>query len=131
MDVSDDMPNKPTLFAVQSTHKMLAASPWPRLVHVKLSRARRSSSTSSTKHFMMHGTTSPFYPLIASLGCSRGHDGRACRADADDGNGLRRHPLSQGDVVDCAPAAPLEDGDGWFFRLFNRTASKDPLDGTR
>ncbi len=37
MDVPDEMPDRPALFAVQSTHKMLAAFSMASMMHVKLS----------------------------------------------------------------------------------------------
>jgi len=67
MDVSDDMPNRPALFAVQSTHKMLAAFSMASMVHIKLSPRAPLEFDQFNEAFMMHGTTSPFYPLIASL----------------------------------------------------------------
>src|SRR5450756_3099211 len=67
MDVSDDMPNRPALFAVQSTHKMLAAFSMASMVHIKLSDRAPLDFDQFNEAFMMHGTTSPFYPLIASL----------------------------------------------------------------
>ena len=49
MGVPDDMPDRPTIFSVQSTHKMLAAFSMGSMIHVKLSpTALRSTSTSST-----------------------------------------------------------------------------------
>ena len=67
MDVPDEMPNRPTLFAVQSTHKMLAAFSMASMVHIKLSPRAPLEYDQFNESFMMHGTTSPFYPLIASL----------------------------------------------------------------
>lgn len=67
MGVPQDMKNRPTVFAVQSTHKMLPAFSMASYIHVSNS-ARGAIAWSPLKEaFMMHGTTSPFYPLIASL----------------------------------------------------------------
>lgn len=67
MGVPKDMKNRPTVFAVQSTHKMLPAFSMASYIHVSNS-ARGAIAWSPLKEaFMMHGTTSPFYPLIASL----------------------------------------------------------------
>ena len=50
MDVPEEMPDRPTLFSVQSTHKMLAAFSMGSMVHVKLSpSAARWTLTSSTR----------------------------------------------------------------------------------
>ena len=48
MGVPDDMPDRPAIFSVQSTHKMLAAFSMGSMIHVKLLTALRSTSTSST-----------------------------------------------------------------------------------
>lgn len=41
MDVSEDIPNRPTLFAVQSTHKMLPSLSMASMIHVKKANVRR------------------------------------------------------------------------------------------
>ena len=61
------MPDRPTIFSVQSTHKMLAAFSMGSMIHVKLSERGALDFDQFNESFMMHGTTSPFYPLIASL----------------------------------------------------------------
>ena len=67
MGVPDDMPDRPLIFSVQSTHKMLAAFSMGSMVHIKLSDRAPLEFDQFNEAFMMHGTTSPFYPLIASL----------------------------------------------------------------
>jgi len=67
MGVPEDMPDRPTIFSVQSTHKMLAAFSMGSMIHVKLSERGSLDFDQFNEAFMMHGTTSPFYPLIASL----------------------------------------------------------------
>lgn len=67
MGVPDELENRPTLFSVQSTHKMLAAFSMGSMIHVKLSERGKLDFDQFNEAFMMHGTTSPFYPLIASL----------------------------------------------------------------
>src|SRR5260370_28868270 len=61
------MSYRPQLFAVQSKHKMLAAFSMASMVHIKLSPRAPLDFDQFNESFMMHGTTSPFYPLIASL----------------------------------------------------------------
>ena len=75
MDVPEDMPNRPLLFAVQSTHKMLAAFSMASMIHVKLSDRAPLDFDQFNESFMMHGTTSPFLS----------HDCVARRGDVDDG----------------------------------------------
>src|SRR6202044_3235427 len=67
MDVPDDMPDRPTIFSVEATHKMLAAFSMGSMVHIKRSPRAPLEFDQFNESFMMHGTTSPFYPLIASL----------------------------------------------------------------
>jgi lysine decarboxylase len=50
------------IFETQSTHKLLAAFSQASMVHVK----GEYSETVLNENFMMHTTTSPFYPLVAS-----------------------------------------------------------------
>jgi len=58
----------PTLFAVQSTHKMLPAFSMASMIHVKVNPKRADLEFDQfNEAFMMHGTTSPFYPMIASI----------------------------------------------------------------
>ena len=67
MGVPKDMKNRPTVFCVQSTHKMLPAFSMASYVHVSNSKRGEMAWSPIKEAFMMHGTTSPFYPLIASL----------------------------------------------------------------
>src|ERR1700757_258308 len=67
MGVPDDTPDRPTIFSVQSTHKMLAAFSMGSMIHLKLTPRAPIDFDQFNESFMMHGTTSPFYPLIASL----------------------------------------------------------------
>jgi arginine decarboxylase len=128
MDVSDDMPNRPALFAVQSTHKMLAAFSMASMVHIKLSPRAPLEFDQFNEAFMMHGTTSPFYPLIASL------DVAAAMMDEPAGQTLMMETIS--DAISFRKAMSsiahrlraLEDGDGWFFRLYQPDRVEDPLD---
>ncbi len=118
MDVPDEMPNRPALFAVQSTHKMLAAFSMASMVHIKLSPRAPLDYDQFNESFMMHGTTSPFYPLIASL------DVAAAMMDEPAGPTLMNETIQ--DAISFRKAMSSvahrlrasEGGDGWFFRLF-------------
>jgi len=62
--------NTPTLFAVQSTHKMLPAFSMASMIHVRVNEKNEKAKLEHDQFneaFMMHGTTSPFYPMIASI----------------------------------------------------------------
>lgn len=57
--------SKPTLFATQSTHKLLAAFSQASMIHVRDGR-KPIDNQRFNEAFMMHASTSPFYPIIAS-----------------------------------------------------------------
>ena len=130
MGVPDEMPNRPTLFAVQSTHKMLAAFSMGSMVHVKLSDRAPLDFDAFNEAFMMHGTTSPFYPLIASL------DVAAAMMDEPAGHTLMEETI--GDAVSFRKAMSSvahrlreaeSNGDGWFFRIYQPEQVHDPVTG--
>jgi len=89
------------------------------MVHVKLSDRAPMDFDQFNEAFMMHGTTSPFYPLIASL------DVAAAMMDQPTGTTLMYETIQ--DAVSFRKAmssvahrlrAAESNGDGWFFRLF-------------
>jgi arginine decarboxylase len=129
MDVPDEMPNRPALFAVQSTHKMLAAFSMASMIHIKLSPRAPLDFDQFNESFMMHGTTSPFYPLIASL------DVAAAMMDEPAGPTLMNETIQ--DAISFRKAMSsvahrlraAQDGDGWFFRLFQPDQVSDPQTG--
>jgi arginine decarboxylase len=129
MDVPDEMPDRPAIFSTQSTHKMLAAFSMASMVHIKLSPRAPLEFDQFNEAFMMHGTTSPFYPLIASL------DVAAAMMDEPAGPTLMMETIF--DAISFRKAMSsiahrlraLEDGDGWFFRLFQPDRVEDPMDG--
>src|ERR1700687_3146540 len=126
MDVPEDMPNRPLLFAVQSTHKMLAAFSMASMIHVKLSDRAPLDFDQFNESFMMHGTTSPFYPMIASL------DVATSMMDEPAGPTLMYETIQ--DAISFRKAMSsvarrlrhAKDGDGWFFRLFQPDQVVDP-----
>jgi arginine decarboxylase len=129
MGVPDDMPDRPTLFSVQSTHKMLAAFSMGSMVHIKLSPRAPLDFDQFNESFMMHGTTSPFYPLIASL------DVAAAMMDEPAGPTLMDETIQDAITFRKAMSsvahrlrAADEDG-GWFFRLFQPEQVTDSATG--
>jgi arginine decarboxylase len=127
MDVPDDMPNRPTIFAVQSTFKMLAAFSMGSMIHVKLSPRAPLEFDQFNESFMMHGTTSPFYPLIASL------DVAAAMMDEPAGPTLMDETIQ--DAISFRKAMSSiahrlrrveHNNDGWFFRLYQPELVIDP-----
>ena len=64
-------PEQPGIIATQSTHKQLASFSQASQIHVKdthiTGQRRRVEHRRFNEMFMMHASTSPFYPLFASL----------------------------------------------------------------
>ena len=130
MGVPEEMPNRPAIFAVQSTHKMLAAFSMGSMVHIKLSDRAPLDFDQFNEAFMMHGTTSPFYPLIASL------DVAAAMMDEPAGHTLMDETIQ--DAISFRKAMSSvahrlreaeSNGDGWFFRLYQPEQVVDPETG--
>ncbi len=62
-------PAGPTVFATQSTHKLLAALSQASMIHIRNGRVPVVHSRFN-EAFMMHSSTSPLYPIMASLDVS-------------------------------------------------------------
>ncbi|QMV19558.1 arginine decarboxylase [Granulicella sp. 5B5] len=129
MGVPDEMPGRPAIFSTQSTHKMLAAFSMASMVHVKLSPRAPLDYDQFNEAFMMHGSTSPFYPLIASI------DVAAAMMDEPAGPTLMSETLQ--DAISFRKAMSSiahrlrQAEEGWFFRLYQPEYVVDPLDGER
>jgi arginine/lysine/ornithine decarboxylase len=71
MGLADLGPNRPGIMATQSTHKQLASFSQASQIHIKDShiegQRRRIEHRRFNEFFMLHASTSPFYPLFASL----------------------------------------------------------------
>jgi len=102
-------PEAPGIIATQSTHKQLASFSQASQIHIKdrhiKGQKRRVEHRRFNESFMQHASTSPFYPLFASLDV-----GAHAPQDVDDGTPrrVRAHPveakLRVG--VDCAGHQP-------------------------
>ena len=71
MGLKDLGPDAPEIIASQSTHKQLASFSQASQIHVKdrhiKGQARRIEHRRFNETFLVHASTSPFYPLFASL----------------------------------------------------------------
>jgi ornithine decarboxylase len=71
MGLNDLGPDAPGIIATQSTHKQLASFSQASQIHVKdrhiKGQRRRIEHRRFNEFFMLHASTSPFYPLFASL----------------------------------------------------------------
>ena len=128
MDVPESMPNRPLIFAVQSTHKMLAAFSMASMIHVKLSDRAPLDFDQFNEAFMMHGTTSPFYPMIASL------DVATSMMDEPAGPTLMYETIQDAisfrkAMSSIAHRLRSANGDEWFFRIYQPDTVTDPITG--
>ncbi|MCX5591875.1 Orn/Lys/Arg decarboxylase N-terminal domain-containing protein [Alcaligenes endophyticus] len=125
MDVDESIPNRPTIFAVQSTHKMLPALSMASMIHVKKSERAPLDYDDFNDAFMMHGTTSPFYPIIASIDVAvammQGEAGRSLvQESVEEAVAFRQA------VVNVKHALAEEEGAGsWFFDVLQPTEVSD------
>jgi len=112
----------PTLFATHSTHKLLAAFSQASFIHIRdgrdpIEHARFNES------FMMHASTSPFYPIIASNEIS------AAMMDGASGVALTtesiREAVSFRQALARIKRQYAKDGD-WFFTPWNAAEVTDP-----
>ncbi|WP_130618018.1 Orn/Lys/Arg decarboxylase N-terminal domain-containing protein [Dyella amyloliquefaciens] len=118
MGVPRDMKDRPTVVAVQSTHKMLPAFSMASYIHVSNSKRGEIAWSPIKEAFMMHGTTSPYYPLIASL------DIATAMMDEPSGPALLRETVSMAVAFRRAVALAgqrFKDEGEWFFTLFQPT----------
>ena len=90
-------PERPTVFSTQSTHKLLAALSQSAMVHVRPAPRAPVEHDRFNEAFMMHGTTSPLYPMIASLDVATAMMDGPQGAVADRRGGDRGDPLPPGD----------------------------------
>jgi arginine/lysine/ornithine decarboxylase len=117
----------PTLFATHSTHKLLAALSQASFIHIRdgrdpIEHARFNES------FMMHASTSPFYPIIAS------NEIAAAMMDGASGIALTteaiREAVSFRQTVGRLRREYARNGD-WFFATWNATEVTDPASRKR
>lgn len=97
------------IYSTQSTHKLLAAFSQGSMIHIK----GKHDESRFNESFMMHTTTSPFYPLVASCEVSaammRGKVGFHAINDAITLAIDFREEIARLDK---------ESGDSWFYRVW-------------
>lgn len=116
-------PDDPGVIATQSTHKQLAGFSQASQIHVKDSHVqgnRRVEPRRFNELFMLHASTSPFYPLFASLDVgAQMMKGRAGEVLWDDtirmGIEIRKKLRQLGEDFVTAARTPEE---AWFFDPF-------------
>ena len=118
----------PTVFATQSTHKLLAAFSQASMIHVRNGRSPVEHGRFN-EAFMMHTSTSPLYPIIASLDVSSkmmdGPSGTVLTTECiDEAIRFRRMMARIG--------RELKDGMGkkdWWFGMWQPETVLDPRTG--
>jgi arginine/lysine/ornithine decarboxylase len=126
-DPSAHDPNGPTVFCTHSTHKLLAAFSQASYIHVRDGR-NAIPHPRFNETFMLHGSTSPFYPIIAS------NEMAATMMDGASGVALTRESIDEAIhfrqlVGRLRRQAATKDD--WFFRTWNAETVHDPATGKR
>ncbi|MEI6073390.1 MAG: Orn/Lys/Arg decarboxylase N-terminal domain-containing protein [Verrucomicrobiae bacterium] len=124
-DAKDHRPDEPTIFATHSTHKLLAALSQASFIHVRDGR-NSIDHARFNESFMMHGSTSPFYPIIAS------NDVSASMMDGKGGEVLVEESIREAVAFRQMITRLWREHDGrgdWFFQTWNPTSVKNPATG--
>ena len=117
----------PTVFATQSTHKLLAAFSQASMIHIRSSERAPVEPSRFNEAYMMHGSTSPFYPMIACLDVATammdGPGGLSLVEDA-----IREAVRFRKRIVTLAlKLAESPDGQApWFFGVWQPEEVRDP-----
>jgi arginine decarboxylase len=120
-DPAQHDPKGPTVFSTHSTHKLLAALSQASYIHVREGR-RPMSHARFNESFMMHGSTSPFYPIIAS------NEVAATMMEGAGGIAMTRESIDEAVTfrqVVGRIGREFEKQGSWFFRTWNPTQVKD------
>ncbi|WP_228973095.1 Orn/Lys/Arg decarboxylase N-terminal domain-containing protein [Streptomyces sp. DH12] len=134
MSVDEDAfpgPDRPTVFSTQSTHKLLAALSQSAMVHVRPAPRAPVEHDRFNEALMMHGTTSPLYPMIASLDVATammdGPQGRWLIDEAvTEAVRFRQEMVRIGRRIESAGDRPP-----WFFGVWQPPTVTDPGSGER
>ncbi len=121
----DHGPDKPTVFATQSTHKLLAALSQASFIHVRDGR-RPIPHGLFNETFMMHASTSPCYPIIAS------NDVSAAMMDGPGGQALTSESIEEAVAFRQMMArlnSEFADKGEWFFDCWQPPKVRDPKTG--
>jgi len=111
----------PTVFTTHSTHKLLAAISQSSYIHVRDGR-NPIPHHRFNESFMMHGSTSPLYPIIASCEIA------ASMMEGAGGRTLTRESIDEAVAFRQAVwriARDFNKKKEWFFRTWNPDKVKD------
>jgi lysine decarboxylase/arginine decarboxylase len=123
-------PGGPTVFATQSTHKLLAAFSQASMVHVRNGRSPVEHERFN-EAFMMHTSTSPFYPIIASLDVSskmmEGPSGIILTTDCIDEAIRFRRIMAR--IARELGSGKEKGSKDWWFGIWQPDTIRDPATG--
>lgn len=117
--------SQPTVFATQSTHKLLAALSQASMIHVRDGR-RPIEHARLNEAFMMHASTSPQYAIIAS------NDISAAMMDGPGGIALTTDSIREAVAFRLMMSkmhAEFQAAGDWFFRTWQPDVVLDPASG--
>lgn len=119
--------DQPTIFATQSTHKLLAAFSQASMIHI-LEGRNPVDHVRFNESYMMHASTSPFYAIIASNDISS--------AMMDNGGGRTLTDISIQEAITFRKTVArihheLAADKQWFFNIWQPETIKDPQNGGR
>lgn len=121
-DPSEHTEKRPTLFATQSTHKLLAALSQASMIHIRDGR-RPIEHARFNEAFMMHASTSPLYSIIASNDVSAG------MMDGSGGEMLTTESITEAvafrQMIARLSAEYASKGE-WFFNAWQPETATDP-----
>ncbi|MFD1541320.1 Orn/Lys/Arg decarboxylase N-terminal domain-containing protein [Nonomuraea guangzhouensis] len=122
-------PERPTVFATQSTHKLLAALSQSAMLHVRSAERAPVDYERLNETYLMHCSTSPLYPMIASLDVAAGMMDGASGAHLT-GEAVIEAVRFRQAMVRLA-ARIREDGrrPDWYFGVWQPTRVTDPGTG--
>jgi arginine decarboxylase len=129
MHAPHDGDGGPTLYATQSTHKLLAAFSQASMIHIRSSQRAPVEPARFNEAYMMHASTSPFYPMIAGL------DVAASMMDGPAGVTLTGESIREAidfrkRISSFAKTVAARDGaGGWFFGTWQPEYVRDPASG--
>ncbi len=104
----------PPVFVTQSTHKLLTAFSQASMIHIKNGSEEAIIDDEFNEAFMMYSSTSPNYPMIASLDVATG----MMKAD---GLQMSEDNIREAIALRCRMRAierELEEKGGWFFSMW-------------
>ena len=126
-DPGQSRADRPTLFATQSTHKLLAALSQASYIHIREGR-RPIDHARFNEAFMMHASTSPQYAIIAS------NDVAAAMMDGPSGEALTGESIREAVAFRQTLArlnAELQAKGDWFFNAWQPDTVTDTQSGTK